>query len=158
VPEARVLLRGVGHWVLLSTCDHDGVIACYRTLKGLTDLWPSERSAEKPRLSLALLDAADVEQAERVSSKLTSVCQQFLSWPLDAEPAVQTGAAVERVSEHLVMFCRPTRDKGQLATAPQWEIVADFIARSKMESSQAVAADVSGDEDDSTKPQAWGEP
>ena len=132
VPEARALLRDCSRWILLSTCDHDGVIACYRTLKGLTDLWPGGPSADKPAMSLALLDAPDAEHAERVSAKLTGVCQQFLSWPLEAEPAVAPGGgAHEGVGEHLVMSCRPNRDKGQLAAAPQWQIVADFIARSK---------------------------
>ena len=128
VPEARGLLRECSRWVLLSTCDHDGVIACYRTLKGLTDLWPGGATADKPQLSLALLDALESEQAERVSAKLVSVCQQFLNWPVEAEPAVD---ASQPVAEHLVMCARPTRDKGQLAAAPQWEIVADLIARSK---------------------------
>ena len=59
VPEARVLLRGVKHWAILSTCDHDGVIACYRTLKGLIDLWPEGKTGDKPDLSLALLDAIE---------------------------------------------------------------------------------------------------
>jgi hypothetical protein len=133
VPEARQILRLAPHWTLLSTCDHDGVIACYRTLKGLTDLWPAEKNDSKPRLSLALLDAADEEQAERVSAKLVSVCQQFLNWPLEAEPHVEAGAVVR---EHLVMSCRPIHDKGQLATAPQWGIVAEFIERSKRSQSE----------------------
>ena len=128
VPEARGLLRECPRWVLLSTCDHDGVIACYRTLKGLTDLWPGGATADKPQLSLALLDALENEQAERVGAKLVSVCQQFLNWPIEAEPPVD---ASQPVAEHLVMRARPTRDKGQLAAAPQWEIVADLIARSK---------------------------
>jgi hypothetical protein len=133
VPEARALLRDAPRWTLLSTCDHDGVISCYRTLKGLTDLWPSGPAGDKPQLSLALLDAQDDDQAERVSAKLSSVCQQFLNWPLATEPAVQPAQRVSehRVSEHLVMCCRPNRDKGQLANAPQWEIVADLIRRSR---------------------------
>ncbi len=133
VPEARQILRLATHWTLLSTCDHDGVIACYRTLKGLIDLWPAEKSDSKPRLSLALLDAADEEQADRVSAKLVSVCQQFLNWPLEAESHVAAGADVR---EHLVMSCRPIHDKGQLATAPQWGIVAEFIERSKRSQDQ----------------------
>jgi hypothetical protein len=129
VPEARALLRECPRWVLLSTCDHDGVIACYRTLKGLTDLWPGGATPDKPHLSLALLDAVENEQAERVAAKLVSVCQQFLNWPVEAEPSVD---ASQPVAEHLVMCARPTRDKGQLAAAPQWEIVADLIARSNL--------------------------
>src|SRR5262249_24903556 len=53
--DARPILRMVNHWVLLCTCDHDGIVACYRTLKGLV-------ASDRPRLSLALLDATDQEQ------------------------------------------------------------------------------------------------
>jgi hypothetical protein len=136
VPESRTLLRACSRWVLLSTCDHDGVISCYRTLKGLTDLWPGGATPDKPTLSLALLDASDAEQAERVSAKLVSVCQQFLNWPLEAEPSV---APAQHVAEHLVMCVRPTRDKSQTATAPQWQIVSDLIERSKQTPAAAAA-------------------
>jgi hypothetical protein len=136
VPEARALLRDCSRWLLLSTCDHDGVISCYRTLKGLTDLWPAGPENDRPALSLALLDAPDAEQADKVSGKLASVCQQFLNWPLEVEPSVRPS---QRGSEHLVMCCRPTRDKGQLGTAPQWQIVVDLIARSKQAPAEAPA-------------------
>lgn len=129
VPEARALIRNCGHWLLLSTCDHDGVISCYRTLKGMTDLWPGGPSADKPALALALLDAADDAQAAKIADKLVSVCEQFLSWPLEAEPSVRHD--VTAVAEHLVMCCRPTHDKSEVASAPQWEIVSDLIARSR---------------------------
>jgi hypothetical protein len=132
VPESRALLRDCSKWLLLSTCDHDGVIACYRTLKGLTDLWPGGPSADKPTLSLALMDAPDPDHAERVSAKLTSVCQQFLNWPLEAETVVTPESPDAGVGEHLVMCCRANRDKGQLAAAPQWQIVAELVARSKL--------------------------
>ena len=72
--EARTLLREIEHWTLLSTCDHDGVVSCYRTLKGLADL-------NRPRISLALLDADGESEADRVFSKLSNVSEQFLSWP-----------------------------------------------------------------------------
>jgi hypothetical protein len=140
VPESRALLRDCPKWVLLSTCDHDGVIACYRTLKGLTDLWPGGPSPEKPSLALALLDASDPDHAERVSAKLTSVCQQFLSWPLEAETTVTPEGADAKVGEHLVMCCRSNRDKGQVATAPQWQIVAEFVARSTQVASAVASA------------------
>jgi hypothetical protein len=122
-PEARALLREVEHWVLLSTCDHDGVVAGYRTLKGLADL-------HRPRLSLALLDAHSEPEATKVFKKLSSVCQQFLNWPLESEPDVRAG---ENVAENLVLCCRATRDKAQLATAPQWDIVGGFLGKSRGE-------------------------
>ncbi len=120
-PEARALLRDVEHWVLLSTCDHDGVVAGYRTLKGLADL-------HRPRLSLALLDAHNEPEATKVFKKLSSVCQQFLNWPLESEPEVR---APENVTENLVLRCRATRDKAQIANAPQWDIVSTFLGKSK---------------------------
>ena len=135
VPECRVLLREVSDWVLLSTCDHDGVVSCYRTLKGLTESRsPADRLVARPELSLALLDAPDADSAERVFRKLASVCQQFLDWPLTSQVIVRDAY---EVAEHLVVCCRPTRDKAQMGAAPQWEIIGEFLARAK--ASQAAA-------------------
>ena len=120
--EARALLRDVDHWLLLSTCDHDGVVSSYRMLKGVTE-------TARPRLSLALLDAKDDATVARVYAKLAGVCQQFLEWPLEAEPAVEQGAAV---NDYLVLQYRPTRDKAQLAAAPQWGIIAEFLAAARL--------------------------
>ena len=122
VPEARSLLRLVDHWVLLTTCDHDGVVSGYRTLKGLID--PSH----EPRLTLALLDGTNETEMVAVSRKLAGVCQQFLGMKLEPEPPVRKSY---RIGEHLVMCCRPTRDKGQMATQPQWGIAAEFLERAK---------------------------
>jgi hypothetical protein len=116
-PEAKSLLRAVDHWVLLSTCDHDGVVASYRLLKGLAD-------STRPRLSLALLDAPDEAEIGRVHKKLSGVCQQFLNWPMEHEAPVRQAS---RVNEHLVLCSRAIRDKAQIAAAPQWEIVAEFL-------------------------------
>jgi hypothetical protein len=122
VPEARSLLRLVDHWVLLTTCDHDGVVSGYRTLKGLVD------PAHEPRLTLALLDGTDETEMLAVSRKLAGVCQQFLGLKLTPEPPVRKSY---RIGEHLVMCCRPTRDKGQMATQPQWGIVSQFLEQAK---------------------------
>lgn len=131
-PEARALLREIDHWTLLCTSDHDGVVSGYRMLKGLAE-------AVRPRLSLSVLDAADEGQDARVFQKLSSVCQQFLDWHVDAEPAVR---GVETVGEHLVLLYRPTRDKAQLATAPQWGVVAEFIDRARAALEEAAASAV----------------
>lgn len=117
--EARGLLREVDHWVMLSTCDHDGVVSCYRMLKGLSDL-------HRPELTLGLLDVGDEVQAARVFRKLSSVCEQFLHWPLTAEPSI---GQAEQIAEHLVLHCRPTRDKAQLASGSQWQVAANFLAK-----------------------------
>jgi hypothetical protein len=122
VPEARALLRQVDHWVLLTTCDHDGVVSAYRSLKGLVE--PSHR----PRVTLALLDPPAEPEMVAVYRKLSGVCQQFLGLRLDAEPAVRRSF---RIAEHLVLLCRPTRDKARMANPPQWEILAEFLAKAK---------------------------
>ena len=122
VPEAKALLRQVDHWVLLTTCDHDGVVSAYRSLKGLIE--PSH----KPRVTLALLDPPAEPEMVAVYRKLAGVCQQFLGLRLEAEPAVRRSF---RIAEHLVLLCRPTRDKAQLANPPQWAILADFLANAR---------------------------
>ena len=122
VPEARALLRRVDHWVLLTTCDHDGVVAGYRSLKGLVE--PSHR----PRVTLALLDPPAEPEMVAVYRKLSGVCQQFLGLRLEAEPAVRRSF---RIAEHLVLLCRPTRDKAQMANPPQWAILAEFLEKAK---------------------------
>ena len=123
VPEAQPLLKLVDHWLLLSTCDHDGIVSSYRMLKGLAEM-------HRPRLSLAVLDAADASQADKVYKKLAGVCQQFLDRTLEAEPPVRKE---HHVCEHPVMLCRPTRDKAQLANPPQWGIVGEFLESIKQD-------------------------
>jgi hypothetical protein len=89
------LLRTISRWVLLSTCDHDGIVASYRLLKGLSDNLTS-----RPSLSLALLEAKDETEANRVAGKLGNVCSQFLSWNLETEGTIGKSA---RVAEHMVL-------------------------------------------------------
>jgi hypothetical protein len=120
-PEARSLLREISHWTLLSTCDHDGVVSCYRTLKGLSDL-------NRPRLSLALLDPPSEVSAANAHQRVASVCRQFLDWQLESESPVTPSSEVR---EQIVLWCSGTRDKAQLATAPQWQVVADFLAKAR---------------------------
>ncbi len=119
-PEARGVLRQIDHWVLLSTCDHDGIVSCYRTLKGLCDL-------HHPKLSLALLDVQDEPQATRVFRKLESVCCQFLHWTLHSEPSIRKTAAAG-IGEQVVMSCRPMHDKSQLAAGVQWQVLSGFLS------------------------------
>ena len=134
--EAKSLLREIDHWVLLSTCDHDGVVSSYRMLKGLAD-------SHRPLLTLSLLDAADEGEVTRVFQKLSGVCQQFLDWPLDFESAVQP---CPQIAEHLVLFYRPNRDKAQMATGSQWTAISDFIAAGKAAEDSAVRAQLSSAE------------
>jgi hypothetical protein len=127
--EAKCLLRDVGHWVLLSKCDHDGVINCYRMLKGLN---PGGEDWPRPRLSLALLDSQDTVEAERVHRKLAGVCEQFLAMPLEAEPAI--GPLNRAVLERSVTYEIPpaeNRSERSGGIGPQWQVVADFLAKNK---------------------------
>lgn len=128
VLEAQPLLALVDHWALLTTCDHDGVVSSYRMLKGMADL-------ARPRLTLAVLDAHDEAQAARVHNKLAGVCEQFLGRTLEAEAPIRRAY---RVAEHLVMLCRPTRDKAQLGNPPQWGLVEEFLGKAKVASAGVV--------------------
>lgn len=123
-PEARTLLGRIDHWVLLSTTDHDGVVSCYRSIKGLVDVG-------RPRLTLALLDPADANEAARVHRKIASVCEQFLKRPVHAEPPVQ---AEMDVTETPVLICQP--DRAKLAVPMQWDVIADFLERARRTESQ----------------------
>lgn len=118
--ESRHLLKDVKHWSLLSTCDHDGVVSCYRTLKGLADL-------PRPRLTLALMEAPSETMAAKVFHKLQSVCLQFLGVELQPEPSVRPTRAV---AEHLAAHYRATHDKTTLSSdGSLWKVVGDFLQR-----------------------------
>jgi hypothetical protein len=119
--ESRQLLKLVDHWTLLSTCDHDGVVSCYRTLKGLAN-------HSTPRMTLALMETASEAQAAKVHRKLCGVCLQFLGIELQAEPVVRPTRAV---AEHVVAHCRVQSDPAQLAIGAQWLVVADFLSKAR---------------------------
>jgi len=130
--EARQLLAAVPHWVLLSTCDHDGVVSCYRSIKGLSGI-----GGKRPRLSLALLNATGEEESRRVHRKIAGVCQQFLNWPLEAEPAVPPVEALERiVSEHRVLMCRPSASESGTSL---WHMAGEFLNQSSAEPAHPVS-------------------
>lgn len=133
-PEAKSILREIDHWVLLSTCDHDGVVSSYRMLKGMVE-------AKRPRLTLSALDAGDQSQSRRTYEKLSSVCQQFLDWPLESESSVEEA---DEVCEHLVLLYRPTRDKAQMANAPHWDVVSSFLADAR--AAQEAPTDLAAEE------------
>jgi hypothetical protein len=116
--EAREILRLSARWVLLTTADHDGVVATYRALKGVSE-------QAKPRLSLAVLDARSEGQAAAVFQKLSAVASQFLSCRMQPESPV---ADAPDVQEQIVLHCRSTRDKSPHAAAPQWKILSDFLS------------------------------
>jgi len=143
--EARAMLRMVDDWVLLSTCDHDGVVSGYRTLKGLAE-------GPKAPLSIALLQAQSLASAEKVFTKLAGVCRQFLDWDVEHETPVIQGENSSPISSiHTVLWCRSTRDKAQLASAPQWRVVQSFLEVEPDESAQSAhfgtPTDIAGNED-----------
>jgi len=123
-PEAREMLGHCQSWTLLTTCDHDGIVSAYRTLKGLMD----GRNDQAANLVLATLDAAGDAEAARVQQKLSGVCQKFLGRQIQAETPVRYAAGV---AEHPLMNCRVTRDKAQLASAPHWTVVSQMLSRAQ---------------------------
>jgi hypothetical protein len=140
-PEARGLLKEVDHWAVLSTCDHDGVVSCYRTLKGLTGGLDESR---RPRMTLALLDAASEAVAAKVLRKLKNVCLQFLGVELEGEEPVRPTRAV---AGHVVLNCRMTRDKAQLAAGVQWIVVGEFLARVRAQAAEDALRDAQREEE-----------
>ncbi|HEX8913163.1 MAG TPA: hypothetical protein VF796_12460, partial [Humisphaera sp.] len=122
-PEAKELVGRCEHWALLCSCDHDGVVSAYRALKGAAEARPGEA-----RLSLAVIDAAGDAEAARVHQKLAAVVRQFLGWEVEPEPAVRYAA---NVAEHPLMNCRVARDKAQIAAAPHWDVVVEFLGRER---------------------------
>lgn len=142
-PEARQMMRLVDDWTMLSTCDHDGIVSGYRTLKGLAE-------GEKLPLSIALVDAPSEAQAEKVFNKLSSVCRQFLDWDVDHTTLL---GDVEHAQAHTILWCHAHRDKGQLANAPQWRIVQEFL-----QLPPDASADAAHYGDSSTEPAVANEP
>jgi hypothetical protein len=116
--EARALFRMSDKWVLLSTGDREGVVAGYRALKGLAE-------QHNPPIALAVLDAPNDAAAQAVHQKLSDVCRQFLGCDLESEPRVRPA---HDVAEQVVLHCHSTQDKAQLAAAPQWQVLGDFLA------------------------------
>ncbi len=115
--ESRQMMRRVDDWTLLATCDHDGIVSGYRTLKGLAE-------GEKLPLTIAMVDAPSEAQAQKSFAKLSSVCRQFLDWDVLHDPLVPD---VEHAQVHTILWCHAHRDKGQLANAPQWRVVQEFL-------------------------------
>lgn len=112
--EAMELFGRIDRWVLLSTCDHDGIVSSYRLLKGLC-----ENSAARPQMSLALFDARDEAEATCIAGKLGGVCRQFLGVNLVVEGTIGKSA---RVADHVVLNAH--------VGAP-FTAVADFVVRSR---------------------------
>ena len=109
LPHARRLLAGIGRWTLITTGDHDGVVAGYRTLKGLSDLRLPDVAG--PAIALALHDAPDAAEARRHARKLVGVCRQFLDLSLlPPDDAAADDSAVFHLAE-------PTRYREVLVAA-----------------------------------------
>lgn len=143
---ARALVRDCQQWVLLTTCDHDGVVSAYRTLKGVADCRVAADDGsvadgrgdngrgdnvrgdggDATRLGVAVLDAAGDAEAARVQQKLAGVCRQFMGWDADPEPPVRYAAGV---AEHPLMACRVAADGPPAAGGPHWDVVANLVAR-----------------------------
>lgn len=142
VPEARDLLRQVGHFVLLSTCDSDGIVSSYRTLKGTADTLRRDPSSRLPHLALVVAGATDDVQAMAVADKISGVALQFLSWPARIEPPVLQSSGV---TAHLVLNCRASQDRA--STSSQWQALGDFVSKIT-----TVAQEIRADETDCDQP------
>lgn len=124
--NSRALMSMCDDWLMLCTCDHDGVVSGYRSLKGMAE-------GGKNPVRIALLDPPGVGAAERVFGKLAAVCRQFLDWNVAADTPV-TGEL--NAQQSIVLWCRAIHDKAQLASAPQWKVVEEFLGLEPDESAQ----------------------
>ena len=95
LPHARRLLAGLADWTLLTSADHDGVVAGYRSLKGLSDL---DFPAVRPSVTLAFHGAADADLAQKSAAKLAGVCRQFLDLSVEAPDACPAAGDVYNVA------------------------------------------------------------
>ena len=123
-PKAREMLRTAPHWVLLSTADHEGVVATYRALKGLAELG-------RHRISLVVLDARDDMHADAIFRKLDAVSRQFLHCGLEAGSPLRP---VQNVTEHTVLSCRAegkasaaAPDQSGAVPAEHWQVIRQFL-------------------------------
>jgi hypothetical protein len=129
LPEAQSVLRRVSHWLLISSCDSEGIVSAYRSLKALSPL-------ARPRLTVALLNATQGDQAERVYHKISGVCDQFLHWPIERGPSLRTGV---EPNIHTIMHWNPQH--GSTASAPHWQVIETFLSRARSDE-----ADISPEE------------
>jgi len=128
--QGRSLLGLVGHWTLLATSDHEGVVAAYRTIKGLL---PTDR----PELSMVVLDAPDAQQAANIHQKLSGVCQKFLNCAVRAHAPLRHVADVQQTA---VLHCRDAGATDPNAAGAHWKVIADFLSAMKHSSPRAAEA------------------
>jgi hypothetical protein len=129
LPEAQNLLRRVSHWLLISTSDSDGIVSAYRSLKALSPL-------ARPRLTVAVLNSTQNDQSDRVYHKITSVCEQFLHWPIERGPTLRVSV---EPNIHTIMHWNPQH--GSTPSAPHWQVIEIFLARARRDE-----ADISPEE------------
>lgn len=122
--EARGILRRISHWVLITGCESEQIVAAYRSLKALSPL-------ARPRLTVALLDAADGEQSERTFQKISGVCEQFLSWPIERGPTIRSSV---QANLHTIMHWQVPHD--QAAAGPHWQVVEAFVSRARSDEAE----------------------
>jgi hypothetical protein len=118
--ESRELLRSAPHWVILTTADHEGVVATYRALKGLAELG-------RRRISLVVLDARDDAHADAVFRKLDAVSRQFLHSGLEAGLPLRH---VQNVTEHQVLACQRDAEQASSNCSGHWRVIGQFVSKS----------------------------
>src|SRR5687768_5994174 len=137
LPEARALLAVAKRWLLLTACDHDSIVAAYRSLKGAAEL------SATAKLSLAAVDARSAIQADEVYRKLAGVCSQFINRTIEGHESV---AACPQASEFEVLNCKATGDKSQMASAgAHWPAVNELLDAAREEELVADATHVVAD-------------
>jgi hypothetical protein len=135
--SSRKLLGEIGRWTLLVSGDDEGLVAGYRTLKGLADLGNAA-------ISTAIVDAEDDAQAGIIYRKLSGASKQFLDRPVESEGRVRQA---DGVAEHVVLFCRASG-----ATQDHWTAVLELAAKSHSPSAAAPVAEEPTPEEEIPEP------
>jgi hypothetical protein len=132
LPEARNLMRLASHWILLTACDHESIVAAYRCLKSVEDIG-------RPRLSIAAVGASSESDALAAFRRLAAVAGQFLRWPAEAEP---WAGPVEEPAGCDVIRVAASTDKAQLASSAHWQIIEELLEQARLAPAEACAGRV----------------
>ncbi len=121
LPRAARFLALADRWTLVTSADHEGVVAGYRTLKGLCDR--AGLTDHEPTVTLALPDADHSADAERAARKLVGVCRQFLDVGVDG--MAETTSTPIAWSSHVVLHALW---RSGIDASPAWDALARHLA------------------------------
>lgn len=121
--QMDALLKQIDHWTILTSADHDSIVASYRALKGLQSHRPQS-------LTVAVLGCQTPAEADRVSARLAAVTEQFLRWTPTRTQFIPADSAA---SDYPVLTyddapAHPHNpDAAPANLPPHWQVVSSFL-------------------------------